>query len=107
VIRAVLDTNLIVSYTLTKGVALSKVIHHWENGSFTFLTSPSIMEELRDVLLRPGLRSKMAVDPQALLEVIETDTERTPGMMALPGVCRDPKDDKFSPVLLKAKQTIL
>jgi putative PIN family toxin of toxin-antitoxin system len=53
------------------------------------------MEELRDVLLRPGLRSKMAVDPQALLEVIETDTERTPGMMALPGVCRDPKDDKF------------
>jgi putative PIN family toxin of toxin-antitoxin system len=94
-LRAVIDTNLLVSYTLTQSKALSRLIDHWERGSFVYLTSPPIIEELKEVLQRPRLRAKMVADPQLLIEVIEADTEQTPGLLILKGVCRDPKDEIF------------
>ncbi len=33
-IRAVLDTNLLVSYVLTKGDTLSRLIEHWKERDF-------------------------------------------------------------------------
>ncbi len=94
-IRAVIDTNLLVSYALTKGVTLSRLIDHWERKTFTYLTSLPIIEELKQVLKRPHLREKMVADPQPLVDVVETDTEQTAGELVLEGVCRDPKDDIF------------
>jgi len=94
-IRAVIDTNLLVSYALTKGATLSRLIAHWEKATFVYLMSPPMIEELRDVLKRPRLREKMAVDPQYLIDIVEMDTERVAGELALAGVCRDPKDHIF------------
>lgn len=94
-IRAVIDTNLLVSYALTRGATLSRLIEHWEKGTFTYLTSPPIIEELKEVLKRPHLQEKMVADPQPLIDVVEADTEQTAGALVLEGVCRDPKDDIF------------
>ena len=94
-IRAVIDTNLLVSYALTKGVTLSRLIVHWEKETFTYLTSPPIIEELKEVLKRPHLREKMVADPQPLIDIVEADTEQIDGELVLEGVCRDPKDDIF------------
>ncbi len=94
-LRAVIDTNLLVSYTLTKGETLSRLIDYWERGSFIYLTSPPIIRELKEVLQRPRLRAKMVADPHSLIEVIEADTEQTPGQLILEQVCRDPKDAMF------------
>lgn len=94
-IRAVVDTNLLVSYALTKGMTLSRLIEHWEKGTFAYLTSPPIIEELKEVLKRPHLREKMVADPQPLIDVVEADTEQIAGELVLEGVCRDPKDDIF------------
>lgn len=94
-IRAVIDTNLLISYALTKGETLSRFVDHWEKGTFVYLTSPPIIEELKEVLERPYLRHKMAADPQPLIDSVEADTELTPGELVLQGVCRDPKDEIF------------
>jgi len=94
-LRAVVDTSLLVSYALTRGETLSRLIDHWEKGTFVYLTSPPIIEELKEVLERPHLREHMVAVPQPLIESVEADTEQTPGELVLHGVCRDPKDEKF------------
>jgi predicted nucleic acid-binding protein len=33
-IKAVIDTNVLVSYALTKGETLSRLIDHWERETF-------------------------------------------------------------------------
>ena len=94
-IRAVLDTNLLISYLLTNGDTISQIIAHWEVGSFTFLQSPQILEELIGVLYRPKLQPYLKSNPQVLIDLIEAEAEFVTGKLALPGACRDPKDDKF------------
>lgn len=94
-IRAVLDTNLIVSYLLTAGPTLSRLIDHWEQGHFVYLVSPALLRELRAVVYRPGLRGHMRVDPAVLLDLIEAEAEMIPGTLTLSGVCRDSKDEAF------------
>lgn len=94
-IRAVIDTNLIVSYLLTQSATLSRLIDHWEQGHFVYVISPALLRELREVVYRPRLRQHMRLDPGILLEVIEADAEIIAGDLVLTGVCRDPKDDPF------------
>ncbi len=94
-IRAVLDTNLIISYLLTNGDTISRVMTHWKQDNFVYLQSPQIFDELLDVINRPRLRRYMKTSPQPLLDLIEKDAEYTSGELVLPGACRDPKDDKF------------
>lgn len=93
--RAVLDTNLVVSYWLTRGETLSRLMAHWEQSHFTYLISPAMLTELKDVVLRPRLRRYMQDDPAILIELIEADAELVPGRITLRGICRDPKDDVF------------
>ncbi|MCA9965067.1 MAG: putative toxin-antitoxin system toxin component, PIN family [Anaerolineales bacterium] len=94
-VRAVIDTNLIISYLLTQGETMSRLVAHWEKGHFVYLISPLILAEVRNVVNRPRLRQYLRTDPSALLELLEADTEFVPGELYLSGICRDPKDDKF------------
>ena len=94
-IRAVIDTNLIVSYLLTQSETMSRLVDHWEQGHFVYLLSPAMLHELREVVYRPRLRQHMRVDPAVLLDLMETDTEMVAGDLALLGVCRDAKDEPF------------
>ncbi|MFO7538427.1 MAG: putative toxin-antitoxin system toxin component, PIN family [Chloroflexota bacterium] len=106
-IRAVLDTNLIVSYLLTQGETMSRLIAHWEQGHFVYLVSPQMVAELKEVVNRPRLRPYMQADPAVLLELIEADAELTPGKLVLTDVCRDPKDDQFIACALEGEATYL
>jgi hypothetical protein len=105
--RVVLDTNIVVSYLLTQGKTLSRIIDHWEQGSFVVLISPAMLAELKDVLPRPRLRRTMSADPKALLEVLEHDAEQVPGELVLSGVCRDPKDDIFIACAVEGRADVL
>lgn len=106
-IRAVIDTNLIVSYLLTQSATLSRLIDHWEQGNFSYVISPALLRELREVVYRPRLSQHMRLDPGILLEVIEADAELTPGDLVLSGVCRDPKDDPFIACALEGEAAYL
>jgi putative PIN family toxin of toxin-antitoxin system len=94
-LRAVLDTNLLVSYLLTHSPSISHLIEHWERANFTPIISPPMLAELTTVLQRPRLREKMVADPTALVDLLESEAEFVPGALTLSGVCRDPKDDAF------------
>lgn len=94
-LRAVIDTSSLVSYVLTRGELMRRVVAHWRAGTFVFLSSPATRAELADVLDRPAIR-RLAVAPlDELVRGLERFTEHVPGVLDLSGACRDPKDDKF------------
>ena len=91
----VLDTNLLVSYLLTQGKTISRIIEYWRQRRVEVLVSPAIVDELRDVLNRARLRKLMTGDPYSIMLMVEIDAFHTAGEVEAVGACRDPKDDKF------------
>jgi putative PIN family toxin of toxin-antitoxin system len=95
VLRVVVDTSSLVSYVLTQGDLMRRVVAHWRAGTFTLLSSPATRAELAGVLARPAIR-QMAVAPlDQLARGVERFSVHVPGSLNLSGACRDPKDDKF------------
>ncbi len=94
-LRVVVDTSCLVSYVLTRGNLMRRVVAHWRAGTFTLLSSPATRAELAGVLARPAIRRLAAAPPNELARGLERFSEHVPGVLDLPGACRDPKDDKF------------
>ena len=94
-LRVVIDTSSLVSYVLTRGELMRRVIAHWRADTFIFLSSPATRAELAGVLDRPAIR-RLAVAPlDKLVEGLERFSENVAESLDLSGACRDPKDDKF------------
>jgi putative PIN family toxin of toxin-antitoxin system len=96
VIRAVLDTNLLVSYLLTHRPPIATLIdHHLAREDFVLLTAPALLEELDRVLGYPRLqrsyteaeRKRFVALILALAEVVDLPEE-------MPRIGRDPDDDR-------------
>jgi uncharacterized protein len=95
VLRVVLDTSSLVSYVLTRGNIMRRVIAHWHANHYVLLSSPATRAELTAVLARPRI-ARLAVAPlDDLVQGIEHYTWHVPGVLELGGTCRDAKDDKF------------
>jgi putative PIN family toxin of toxin-antitoxin system len=95
-IRAVLDTNVLVSGLMTEGSAPSEILDAWLAGHFTLVTSLYLVEELAHVLTYPRIAKRLRLDEQELATILDallSRAEVTPGQLRLPGVARDPKDD--------------
>lgn len=94
-LRVVLDTSSLVSYLLTRGDIMRRVVAHWRANHYVLLSSPATRAELAAVVSRPQIR-RLAVAPlEEMVRGIERYTWPVPGILALPGACRDPRDDKF------------
>lgn len=94
-VRVVIDTNLLVSYLLTAGETISRIIAAWESGQIIPVVSPPILVELTDVLERPRLRQHMVRAPHILIDLLTQEALLTSGEFQVTGISRDPKDDKF------------
>jgi putative PIN family toxin of toxin-antitoxin system len=95
VLRVVIDTGALVSYVLTRGELMDRVIAAWRAGRFAALSSPQTRGELAAVLARPAIR-RLSADPlDPLIEGYARFTLHVPGVLQLPGACRDPKDNAF------------
>jgi len=94
VLRAVIDTSSLVSYVLTRGELMRRVVAHWRAGTFTVLSSPATRAELASVLARPAIRELAVAPLEELVRGLEHFSEHVPGVLSLAGACRDPKDDK-------------
>ncbi|RLC72289.1 MAG: putative toxin-antitoxin system toxin component, PIN family [Chloroflexi bacterium] len=68
--RVVLDTNTIISGLLWFGKP-RKLIDLAEAGSITVCTSPDLLRELREVLIRPKLSGRLAAVGSSAEEVVE------------------------------------
>jgi putative PIN family toxin of toxin-antitoxin system len=61
--RAVADTNVIVSAVLSKGSPPDLILQHWRRGTFQLVTSAPLLRELDDVLGRPEIARRHKWSP--------------------------------------------
>lgn len=106
--RAVVDTNVLIALLWGHGPICVRLLELWQNRRLALVTSPELIRELRVVLERPKLRGHVdAAEAQALVASLESDAIVTPGELALPGVTRDPKDDKVLACALEGEAEIV
>jgi putative PIN family toxin of toxin-antitoxin system len=108
-LRAVIDTNVLVSALIRRQGVSGQVLRHLRNGSFTILYSVPLMVELVNVLSRLHIQSKYHVqsdDIIALINVIRLRGELvSPNQMV--EACRDPKDNRFLEAALEGKADMI
>ena len=106
--RIVLDTNVLVSFLLTRGRTTSAILDGWERGDFEVLTSPKLIAEVQDTLAKPALRQRIRPEAaRALLEALEKDATCTPGNLPLPGVTPDPDHDAIVACAIEGNADII
>lgn len=96
VLRAVVDTNLIVSGTATTSTIPYRLLEAWREGEYILVTSVPIIEEVKDVLARP--EKHFAITKREIKQVIKTLSTQAyvaAGTLELDVVKRDPDDNKF------------
>ena len=94
-LRILIDTSSLISYVLTQGELMRRVVAHWRAGTFTLLSSPDTRAELAGVLARPSIRQLSTAPLDELVRGLERFSEHVSGGLDVSGACRDPKDDKF------------
>ena len=97
VYRATLDTNIFLRALIRKGNVSDRILELWQTGRFVLVLSQAILDEIRDVLLRPSLLRKYHYSPEIATQLIDLLTQRAiivdvPFSLEL---CRDPNDDPF------------
>ena len=95
-IRAVLDTNVLVSGLVAEQGPPRQILDAWLESLFTLVTSLYLVEELVHVLSYPRITERLRLDEEALTAILAallSKAEVTSGQLRLPGVTRDPKDE--------------
>ncbi len=95
-IRAVLDTNVLVSGLMGAKGAPRQALDAWLEGQFTLVTSLYLVDEFVHVLQYPRIAERLQVTEDelaAILAALLSQAEVVPEQLQLPGVTRDPKDD--------------
>ena len=95
-IRAVLDTNVLVSGLVSSRGAPGQLVDDWLADRFVLISSLYLVQELTRVLTYPRIAQRLRLsqaDLDALLMALVSKAVITPGQRHLPGVTRDPKDD--------------
>ena len=108
-IRAVVDTNILVRALIIPQGTVGPVLLRLRHGEYTLLYARPLLEELVDVLNRPRIRDKYGLS--------EDDIQTVIGLILLCGeavtpeksitVCRDPKDDKFLEVAVAGEADVI
>ncbi len=96
-IRAVLDTNVVVSSFLHPSGVPSQIRRAWENNKFELSISEPLFREYVEVLGRPVIRQRLKVEPDEIerfLELVaETSVWPSEDLEVVPVVVDDPDDD--------------
>jgi len=104
-IRAVLDTNVVLSGLLWHGTPHA-LLERVREGTMTFISSPALLAELAEVIARPQFDAILArsntSSERSLAELRELAEVIAPPPLAEP-VCRDPDDDAVLALGVAAK----
>lgn len=96
VIRAVVDTNVLISGLLSRHSPPAQIIDRWLSGEFVLITSAYQVGEIFHVLAYPRIVKRIETrqdEKQVLLDALKERAIWTEGLLRLPGVTRDVKDD--------------
>lgn len=95
--RAVLDTNLLVSALIRKQGLPGQVLRYLRDGAFLIIVTVPILVEVVEVLSRPRIQHKYHIESDDITALI--NLVRLRGELVSPNreidACRDPKDNRF------------
>lgn len=98
-LRAVLDTNVIVSGLLSRDSPPAQTLDAWRGRQFLVLCSPAILSEINRVLRYPRIQQRYSISEQDVLEVtalFEQNALILHGKPALAGnLPADPDNEMF------------
>ena len=103
--RAVVDTNVLVSGLINPRGAPGRIVDHLLAGAFTSLYDNRVLSEYRAVLVRPVFGFRVA-DVDTLIDAIERDGEAVETTVWA-GVLPDPKDLPFIEVAVAGRADAL
>jgi uncharacterized protein len=95
-IRAVIDTNILIRSVLNPKGPTGLILEELRAGRFRLIYSEPLLEELAGVLARPRFRNKYKVsgdDVSDILSLIVQEGEEVSPSAPIEA-CRDPKDNK-------------
>jgi len=104
-LRAVVDTNIVVSGTITRAGHGAQILNAWINGEFLPILSPDILAEIRRVVFSQKVRRHQfltTAQAEDLLVLLAATAIMVSGREELQ-VCRDPSDDKFLAAAVEGK----
>lgn len=92
--KAVLDPNVLVSAAISPRGVPAQIVGAWSDQRFELVVSPAVLDELRDVLLRPRFRRWITAEKAAeYVDGLEDDANLMADPTEVPVVSRDPDDD--------------
>jgi hypothetical protein len=97
-IRAVVDTNVLVSGLISPHSYPRRVAQYWQEGKFISVTSPDVVREVDRVLHSPHIQRKYHLFEEEIQTFVATLTYKsvcTQGKLILHRVAADPDDDKI------------
>lgn len=97
-LRAVVDTNLVVSGTATTNTIPYQLLEAWRENKYILVTSIPILTEIKEVLEREEIQDYFSITSDLVNQVIETLATRafvTKGDMEIDVIKNDPDDNKF------------
>lgn len=106
-VRAVLDANVLVSALIRpKGPPGQIVVRLLRDRSFTLVTSPAILTEVRRSLAYPRVRKHLIASDEDLdlwVAALGLVGEPVEGRLRIAAVAEDPEDDKYIAAALEGR----
>lgn len=93
--RVVLDANILISFLLTHGPTISKIIDYWEENKILLITSHEILTEIRQVFER--FLIKKLIEEKAVEAMLDRLEKRSImiSSLSLVTVSPDRKDNRY------------
>ncbi len=108
--RAVLDTNVLVSAVLSRGSPPDSILQAWRKGSFELVTSAPLLYELAGVLARPRVSQRLgwsADERREFLAALRNAAILVVPQRELRVVRADPSDDRLLEAAVEAQADYL
>lgn len=105
-VKLVVDTNVLLSALI--GGSLRWFVRVLDDDRFEILLSPGLLEELQEVLGRPGFRKWFPMEATTeVLSILSRHATLVDIGPPYPAVCRDPKDDRLLAVAKVGRADLL
>ena len=106
--RAVLDTNVIISAALSSRSSPARVMRAWLEGSYELVVSEMLLDELARALAYPKLRARVTeVEANELVELLRRGADLRADPAGAPPVRSSDPDDDHLIALAAASQAVI
>jgi hypothetical protein len=105
-IRAVIDTNILISGLFTATGTIADLMELWIKGKFELVTSHKILDELYRVLHKRTIQKHFNPSEDEIEEYVEVIKEKaiiTPDLYQTGRIKKDPTDNKLLACAMEAK----